>query len=501
MSGIKMVGLRIDGRAVHAPEGTNVLTAAGRAGISIPHFCYHPAFEAEGNCRMCLVEIEGLPKLELACSTVVREGMVVRTSAERVVQARKDVLEFLLAEHPLDCPICDKAGECKLQDYYDAHGLFPGRFVEPKERRAKKLSIGKGLILDRERCIVCTRCVRFLRRVTKTGELGVFEHGVRTEVGIYEDARIENNYAGNLVDICPVGAITDADFRFKTRAWFLKKGATVCPRCSRGCAITVESVSGYPLAKGERRIYRITARENPAVNGHWICDLGRAGRREIDEGRHVRVISNGSPEKDLSWQKALAAVAARVRAVPGPERASRIAVVMNSRMTCEELILASSVFVGGLGLDKIYIADPKAGAADAFLLTEERMPNSRGVLEAGFAPGLPDLGELAAAAEVLLVFGPHLIEHFPEEAIGAALAGIPAKFLFTSHRGVLDKLVDTVFPVSVTAEKSGTYVNIDGLRQTFGRAVEPPHGVVSEREILNCLANYLGLSVGGPDAR
>ncbi|MBE3131577.1 MAG: (2Fe-2S)-binding protein, partial [Acidobacteria bacterium] len=161
MSGAKMVGLKIDGRPVQAPEGTNVLKAAEQAGVSIPHFCYHPAFEAEGNCRMCLVEVEGLPKLELACSTVVREGMTVWTSTPRVLQARKDVLEFLLAEHPLDCPICDKAGECKLQEYYDRHGLFAGRFVEAKEKRDKKAAIGKGLLLDRERCILCTRCVRF----------------------------------------------------------------------------------------------------------------------------------------------------------------------------------------------------------------------------------------------------------------------------------------------------------------------------------------------------
>lgn len=499
MSGAKTVGLKIDGRTVRALEGANVLKAAELAGISIPHFCYHPALEAEGNCRMCLVEIEGLPKLELACSTVVREGMTVRTSTPCVLQARKDVLEFLLAEHPLDCPICDKAGECKLQEYYDRHGLFAGRFVEAKEKRDKKAAIGKGLLLDRERCILCTRCVRFLRKVTGTGELGVFERGVRAEIGTYDGVPVDNNYSGNLVDICPVGAITDTDFRFKTRAWFLKEGPSVCPRCSRGCAIVVESVAGYPLGEGQRKVFRIRAGENPAVNGTWICDFGRDGRRDIDERRHVQVMKNAAPEEELSWQKALADVTARIRAVPGPERAAKIAVILNSRLTCEELVLAKRVFAESLGLGKISFADPKPGAADGFLLTEERVPNARGVLQAGFSLRLPDLDTLAAA-EVLLVFGSHLLDHFSEEAVSQALAGIPSKFLFSAHTGPLDRSAEIVFPIAVPAEKSGTYINIDGLRQSFGRAVEPPPGVVPELEILGCLANGLGLNRGEPDA-
>ena len=179
MSGAKRIGLTIDGLKVEAAEGASILLAAGEAGIAIPHFCYHPGLEVEGSCRMCLVEIEGLPKLEPSCSALVREGMVVRTSTERVREARKDVLAFLLAEHPLDCPICDKAGECRLQDYTDRHGLTASRMVEPRERREKKLAIGRGLILDRERCVLCTRCVRFLRQIAGTGELGVFERGLQ----------------------------------------------------------------------------------------------------------------------------------------------------------------------------------------------------------------------------------------------------------------------------------------------------------------------------------
>jgi NADH-quinone oxidoreductase subunit G len=500
VNGPKTVGLTIDGRAVRALEGTSVLKAAESAGISIPHFCYHPAFEAEGSCRMCLVEIEGLPKLELSCSTAVKEGMTVRTSTPRVLEARKDVLELLLAEHPLDCPICDKAGECKLQDYYGEHGLRAGRFAEPKEKREKKVDVGKGLVLDRERCILCTRCVRFLRNVTKTGELGVFERGVRAEIGIHEGSPVANDYSGNLVDICPVGAITDTDFRFKTRAWFLDKRASVCPHCGRGCAVVVESVSGYPLGEGRRRVFRIRAGENPAVNGWWICDLGRSGRREIDERRHARVMRKSAPEAGVSWQTALAAAAARIRSIPGPERAARIAVVLNSRLTCEELGSARKLFVEGLGLGQVFFADPKPGAADGLLLTAERVPNARGVLQAGFTPRLPGL-EALAAAEVLLVFGPYLLEHYSAEALHEAVDKAPSVFLFSAHESSLDRSARTVFPVAVPAEKSGSYVNADGLRQSFLRAVAPPPGAVPELEILGCLANALGVNLGEPDAR
>jgi NADH-quinone oxidoreductase subunit G len=499
MSGTKMVALTIDSRAVTAAEGTNVLRAAEQAGIDIPHFCYHPAFAAEGSCRMCLVEIEGLPKLELACSTPVREGLVVRTATPRVEQARRDVLEFLLADHPLDCPICDKAGECKLQDHYDRYGRFPGRFDEAKQKKDKLVRIGRGLVLDRERCILCSRCVRFLRYVTGTGELGVFERGARAEIGIFEDAPVDNAYAGNLVDICPVGAITAEDFRFQTRAWFLARKPSVCPHCARGCAIVVESVAGYPLPGAKRRVYRVTAGENPAVNGYWICDLGRAGRHDIDEGRPAGLRKKGVAVDGEPWQNALAEVAAAIKAVPGSDRRARIAVVLNARLTCEELALAKALFVTGLGLDKISFADRKPGAADGLLLTAERVPNARGVLGAGFEPRPPSLDGLAGTT-VLVVFGSGLAEHFSEEAVGRALAAVPSKFLFAAHSGPLDRLFDLAFPVAVPAEKSGTYINIDGVRQSFERALGSLAGAVPEGEILACLAHGLGLNLGDHDA-
>jgi NADH-quinone oxidoreductase subunit G len=219
----------IDDRPVEVRPGMTILAAAQQAGLHIPHLCFHPAFVPEGSCRICLVEIEGLPKLELACATTVRDGMKISTQSPRVREARRGVLEFLLADHPLDCPICDKAGECKLQDYYLEYGLFENAFKEAKEKREKIIKIGEKLILDRERCILCTRCVRFLSEITKTQELGVFRRGIYSEISTYEGAPVKNNYSGNLVDLCPVGAITDREFRFKTRTWFLVQTESICP--------------------------------------------------------------------------------------------------------------------------------------------------------------------------------------------------------------------------------------------------------------------------------
>jgi NADH-quinone oxidoreductase subunit G len=493
-----MVTIQIDGRAMQVPPGTTVLKAADQAGIVIPRFCYHPAFEPEGSCRMCLVEIEGLPKLDLACSTVVREGMKIWTSTPSVIQARKDVLEFLLANHPLDCPICDKAGECFLQDYYDKHGRYASRFLEAKEKKKKKIQIGKKLLLDRERCVLCTRCVRFLRRVTGTGELGVFERGVNAEIGIDEGTEIGNNYSGNLVDICPVGAITDGDFRFKTRAWFLEKKRTVCPRCSRGCNIVVQSVRGYPLSGRQRKIYRIVAAENPDVNGHWICDCGRYGYLDIEDNRwKVIAVNRGGPAEGRppNWENILKGLAAEIRALADAGRASSLAVILNSFLTNEELTACRKLFVDALGVRSLFFADPMPGQADGYLLTADRAPNGGGAAALGFSPTLPDLDKLAGGCDLLIIFGPHLLEHYPAEKVADSLKGIKRKYLLAAHRSGLDVLADIVLPTAHPAEKKGSFTNVKGTVQSFECAVKAPRGCLPEGEIVSRLASELGVKL------
>lgn len=457
----------VDDRMVEAAEGLTLLRAAESAGIPIPHFCYHPAFAPEGSCRMCLVEIEGLPKLELACSTMVKEGLRVRTMSPNVVEARKGVLEFLLAEHPLDCPICDKAGECKLQDYFEEYGLFRSQFNEAKEKREKKFKLSRNLILDRERCILCTRCVRFLNEVTKTEDAGILNRGIHSEVGIYESELIDNNYSGNLAQICPVGAITDLDFRFKTRVWFLESKESVCPLCSRGCNITIDSHPGHPRTRRTRRVYRVRARQNPDVNFHWICDYGRYGYAYLDEGRQDRLVwKRGDRVTRLSWDKAAQILTEKIRSLVLLRRNSRIGVVLHSNLTNEELFLADRLFRKGLGVERLFLADPLAGKGDEFLLTADRTANRRGLQEVGLPVQASDLKSLSEL-DLVLIFGHYLAAGTSPADLRNALAKVKTKALFASHKSGLDGLADFVIPVPVIAEKNGTLTNIDGRVQPF----------------------------------
>jgi NADH-quinone oxidoreductase subunit G len=490
------VNIQIDGQALRVAPGTTVLQAAEQIGIIIPRYCYHPAFAPEGSCRMCLVEIEGLPKLDLACSTVVREGMKVWTKTPKVLQARKDVLAFFLADHPLDCPICDKAGECLLQEYYDQHGQYPSRFLEPKEKREKLIPIGKRLILDRERCVLCSRCVRFLRQVTKTGELGIFERGIKAEVGIDEGVEIRNNYSGNLIDICPVGAITDGDFRFKTRVWFMKNGKTICPRCSRGCAVIVQWVDGYPLRGKKRKIYRIVAAPNPEVNGYWICDFGRYGYHDIEDGRLTTIVVNGGGEgrpTGPGWEHALKALAGGIRSLAEAGRGNRLAVVLNASLTNEELSLARRLFVDSLGVRNIFFADPPAGEDDGYLLTKDRAPNLRGAADTGFATAPADPARLIGSADLVIVFGTSLAAAGSRDGWISALAKIGRKYLVTPRRTELDSSFDVLLPAALWAEKRGTFTNVQGLRQAFEPVFAAPGDALPESEILLRLAAELGL--------
>jgi len=461
----------IDGQAIEVEAGWTVLKAAEAAGVHIPHLCYHPAFAPEGSCRMCLVEIEGLPKLELACSTTVKDGLKVNTQSPKVVEARKAVLEFLLAEHPLDCPICDQAGECKLQDYFEEYGLFRSQFKETKEKREKKLRLGRNLILDRERCILCTRCVRFLNEITKTKDAGVLNRGLRSEIGIFESELIDNNYSGNLAQICPVGAITDLDFRFKTRVWLLESRESICGLCSRGCNITIDSHPGHPRIPRVRRVYRIRARENPDVNSYWICDYGRYGYASLDENREDQLVwrKDGRLTR-LSWDRVVQILGQKVKSLTFHRRTDRIGIVLNSNLTNEELFLADRIFRKGLGLHKFWLADPPQEKGDGWLLTPERTANRRGLQEIGWPLPAAEPRELLGL-DLLLIFGPYLASGPGLADLKSVLDKVETKALFTSHVSGLDGLVDFIIPVPVIAEKGGSLTNVDGRVQTFAPAL------------------------------
>ena len=268
-----MPKLTIDGKEIEVPAGTNLIEAAKRLGIEVPHYCYHPALSIAGQCRLCMVDIEKTPRPTIACNTQAADGMVVHTETERVKETRRSMMEFHLINHPLDCPVCDQAGECWLQIYYMKHGLYDPRMTDEKVHKPKAVPLGPHVMLDAERCILCSRCVRFCDEITGTGELGIFHRGDHSEIGLFPGHDLENKYSGNVVDICPVGALTDRDFRFQVRVWYLDTTKSVCPGCARGCNIDVHVNRRRPHHADGRRVARLKPRFNAAVNR--VVDLRR----------------------------------------------------------------------------------------------------------------------------------------------------------------------------------------------------------------------------------
>lgn len=483
-----MVKITIDGQSLEVADGLTVLQAAEGAGIAIPHFCYHPAMAPEGTCRMCVVDIAGAAKPEPSCATVVREGMVIETRSPRVLEARRNVLELLLADHPMDCPICDKAGECLLQDSYREHGLTPSDFHEKKARREKLLSIGEKLILDRERCILCTRCVRFLRDVTKTGELGVFDRGGNSEIGIFEGVPVANAYSGNLVDLCPVGAITDTAFRFRARTWFLEAKPSICPFCARGCRVNVDVHPGFARHPETGGIFRVRPRPDATPRGPWICDEGRYAWMGLESRRARRIIWNkGGREAVLSGSKAFDIVGAKIRALAETRRMNRLMLVLHSGLTLEEWTAAADFIAGFSPRPNVGLADPPDGGGDDFLRTDERVPNRRGAAAAGLDLRPFDPARLPSPTEILMVFAGLRGDLDVLERSLPAWENIGTKVLVSPVLTAVDSRFDFIFPCAIPYEKSGSYMNIDGRRQEFVAVRPAPDEARTDGGILRAL--------------
>src|SRR5215831_12171134 len=362
-----MPTLSIDGRTVSVADGTTVIQAAEQLGIFVPRYCYHPGLSIAGNCRICLVEVEKLPKLQIACNTPVTEGMVVRTKSVKAEEGRRAVLEFLLANHPLDCPVCDQSGECDLQNFYLNFGLYSPRFRERKVKKRKAIPLGPHVILDQERCILCSRCVRFTDEITKTGEFGIFNRGDHAELGLYPGSELNNRYSANVIDICPVGALTERDFRFKARVWYLSSAPTVCNGCSQGCNIDLHYLPDRPHLNDGKRVVRVKPRYNPDVNHWWLCDEGRYGFGWIDHGRLNRFVD---------WDLAIAAIS---KALAGRPRA---AVIASAQLTNEELFLIRKIFRDAQVTARV----PEGpGLSDDFLLKADKNPNALGATLLGFS--------------------------------------------------------------------------------------------------------------------
>ena len=508
-----MPRLSIDGREVSVPEGTTVIQAAEELGIFIPRYCYHPGLSIAGNCRICLVEVDNLPKLQIACSALVAEGMVVHTKSDEAEDGRRAVLEFLLANHPLDCAVCDQSGECDLQDFYMNFGLYDPRFREHKVKKQKAVQLGPHVMLDQERCILCSRCVRFTDEITKTGEFGIFARGDRSELGIYPGAELDNPYSANVVDICPVGALTEREFRFQARVWYLSSAPTVCNGCSQGCNMDMHYVLDRPHLNGGARVARVKPRFNPDVNHWWLCDEGRYGLGWLDRARLKQVrgpsadAANAANAADATWEQALTAISTALAGLgkgqdgAGNGTGARIGVIASAQLTNEELFLIREIFRGALGAQVSASVPQNPGSCDDFLIKADKNPNTLGATLLGLAgPDAPEAGQIVDAAlagnlDALWVSGHDLVELFGAETV-RELSERLSLFVFSgTNENPTVPLAHWVLPSAAYVEKDGTFVNCHGRVQRIGRAFPPLEDSREDWRFLLQLAARLGLQL------
>jgi NADH-quinone oxidoreductase subunit G len=501
------VTLTIDGQSVQVPKGTLIIEAAKSVGIQIPHYCYHPGLSTVGSCRMCLVEIEKNPKLQPSCTTPVAEGMVVRTKTPETLRNRRYVLEFLLSNHPLDCPVCDQAGECELQNYYMEHGLYDTRFNENKTKRKKAHPIGPYIILDQERCILCTRCVRFTREISKTSELGVVDRGHRSEIDIVRGFELTNPYSGNVADICPVGAMTDRDFRFKCRVWFLGSAPSICPGCSRGCNIEIHFNERFNPRYHDQRVHRLKPRVNKEVNDRWICDEGRYSYHSIDAPNRMTVpkLEHGGEYREVSWEEALREVAASLKRTLDAHGPQGAALLVSPQMANEELFRVRQIFRDQLKIENIgYQVPSKAKVfSDDFLITADKNPNSKGADI--LCPACLSGEELLKACadrriHFLYIFQHNLESGFDLQYVQDALGKVDCVVFQGSWNHSTAALAAIQLPAAVYAEKEGTFTNLHGRVQRFHAAVPPIGKSLPDLDIVAQLAKELDIDLPAASA-
>ncbi len=485
-----MPAFTLNGMQVDVPQGTTILEAANTVGVEIPHYCYHPKLPIAGNCRMCLVEVEKFPKLQIACNTVVTDGMVVKTHTDKVRKAVTGVLEFLLIHHPVDCPICDQAGECGLQNYYMKFGLHHSRYaLEDKIHKKKVQDIGGQIVLDAERCILCSRCVRFLREVTQTQELDFFHRGDHSEISIFPGRPLDNLYTGNLADLCPVGALTSKDFRFKCRVWFLSNAESICPGCSTGCNIVADF-------RGDV-VYRFRPRRNDAVNHTWLCDPGRLEYKKANDARLLTpVIREDGTPRAVAWEEALSAAALRLWETVEKYGPETVAVIASPAFSNEELYLVRKLAgeVVRTPLLGFSSRTPGDGFADDFLIRADKNPNTRGAQLLGISEEAFDRIVRAIEAgrvRALLVLGNGIADFADEETL-ALLARVPLVLQVGTNEGAVSQAAHAVLPSASLVERGGTFTNYAARVQRF-RAGFPPRGKARTGiDIVTGLANRLG---------
>src|SRR5467141_2104786 len=473
------INLTIDGVAVSVPPGTLLIEAAKQAGVLVPHYCYHPGLPVAGVCRMCLVEIEKAPKLQIACATTVTEGMVVNTQSVQAKDARQSVLEFLLINHPLDCPICDQAGECELQDFVFQEGQPGTRYGEFAKRFNPVEDFGPDVLYVPNRCILCTRCVRFMEDVAQEPVLNVSERGDRAFIGIHPEARLDHPWAGNVVDLCPVGSLLSKDFLHKARAWELDKTASVCTGCSQGCNVTLDTRDNV--------VVRIRPRPNLAVNSYFMCDHGRMNYRWLNRGDRIEAPLVRQPDgshRAVDWDEAIDHTAEILRGVGGTAVA-----LVSPRASTEALFLARALFadLDWTGSFQAVMGEeaPLAGVPN-LALRAERAPNATGAERLGYTRDYaPALAAAKGAAVVLVLDDPDCAVETDGALIylGTVLAEAAAC-----------RRAEVILPIANVAEEEGTFTNRDGREQRYYQAKPAPGMAQPAAWVLGQLVTTLGLA-------
>ncbi len=495
-----LVTVNIDGKEIAVPKGTNVIEAARLVNVDVPHFCYHPKLTIVGNCRMCLVEmgmpavdpatkapimdpatgkpkINWIPRPQIGCGTNVSPGMHIRTTSPMVKDAREGVMEFLLINHPLDCPICDQAGECKLQEQATGYGRGYSRFIEQKNVKPKRTQLGPRVMLDDERCILCSRCIRFSKEIAKDDVLGFIDRGSYSTLTCYPGRELKNNYSLNTVDICPVGALTSTDFRFKMRVWFLKQTNSIDPESSVGANTVVWSREGV--------IYRITPRRNDAVNDTWMTDSGRALYKSVQGPDRLTAVKVDGTDSTID-------MAANVAKGVFTEAAGAIAVVGSGRSSVEEQYLTKQL-AAALKAGTHLVS--RVGEGDKLLLSADRNPNVRGALVTGLISALPSaqltaLGAAIDAGQVKAVVS--IGEDLAAAGLTAAQLAKVAIVYCGTHANATSAAAKVVLPTLHQFEKSGTFVNQQFRLQKFQKAVPGPAGATDDLAVLARLVTAAG---------
>jgi NADH-quinone oxidoreductase subunit G len=458
----------LDGKEIEFTQGQTIIEAAKQHGIDIPHFCWHPSLTVSGNCRMCLVEVEKMPKLVIACSTIAADGMVVSSQSQKTIEARNAVMEFFLINHPLDCPICDEAGECKLQDYAYQHSVGESRFVDEKNHKDKRVPLGPYVMFDAERCISCSRCIRFCDEIAKDPELTFIKRGDRVTIVTYPGEEMDNPYSLNTTDICPVGALTNRDFRFRARVWDMSETKSICIGCSRGC--------NSEIWVRNNEVLRLTPRYNEDVNSYWMCDHGRINTYKFIntedrvDGPYIR---KEGVLVHVDWEEALSLTSMKLKSFKSDE----IAFIASAYATCEDNYafkkFAQSV-IGSKHLDFMRHINPEFG--DDILRKEDVTPNTLGCELLEIVPektGL-NLEGIILSIKQKKIKAVYLIED-DIVSFDSELENIFADLdLFIVHSNNFNRttsLADIVFPAATYAEKNGTFVNFQGRVQRIRPAV------------------------------